>query len=96
MPVRYICRKCGRVLWSFTRVGQDYFGVPTPDEVRRMYGVCPTCKREFEDPSLEDIVIQPIVKKLVSHLNIGEVTLDALDVTKTTKSEEELIASQEA
>ena len=64
MPIRYICKKCGRVLWSFTKVGQDYFGVPTPDEIKRMYGVCPTCKREFETPSIEDVVIKSLVESI--------------------------------
>jgi DNA-directed RNA polymerase subunit RPC12/RpoP len=68
VPVKYICKKCGRVLWSFEHVGQDYFGIPTPDEIRRMYGVCPTCKREFEDPTIDDIVIKPASTKLVEYI----------------------------
>lgn len=38
-------------------MGQDYYGVPTPEEVIRVHGVCPRCKRELEIPSLADIMI---------------------------------------
>lgn len=89
MPIRYICRKCGHVLWSFTHVGQDYFGVPTPDEIKRMYGVCPSCKREFIKPSLEDIILEPISKKLVKQTGV----LDILDTSKTFKTGEGTIVS---
>ncbi len=58
MPVRYICRHCGTVLWEFKHVGQDYYGLPTPTEVMNVYGgICPNCKRELRKPDLEDIRI---------------------------------------
>jgi len=63
VPVRYVCRKCGFVLWKFEHVGQDYYGVPTPEEIRRVYGVCPNCKSELAIPSIEDIVIEAIAPK---------------------------------
>jgi len=61
MPVRYVCKNCGHVLWVFTKVGQDYLGVPSPDELRRIYGVCPRCKRDITTPRFEDVLIKPII-----------------------------------
>jgi len=58
MPVRYLCRHCGAILWEFKHVGQDYYGLPTPTEVINVYGgICPNCKRELRRPSLNDIRI---------------------------------------
>lgn len=63
MPVIYVCRVCGFKLYEFERVGQDYFGVPTPSEVINWYGgVCPKCNSKLNRPSLEDIVIKPLKK----------------------------------
>lgn len=46
MPIIYRCKSCGSVLYVFERVGQDAFGVPTPDELARRYGGrCPFCGR---------------------------------------------------
>jgi len=59
MPVRYVCKNCGQVLWVFTRVGQDYLGIPSPDELRRIYGVCPNCKKDIATPRFEDVLIKP-------------------------------------
>ncbi|GEM_PF-426267 len=59
MPVKYVCRNCGFVLWEFREVGQDYYGVPTPEEVIRVYGgICPRCKSDLRMPSLNDISIK--------------------------------------
>ncbi len=58
MPVRYVCRRCGYVLWEFKHVGQDCYGLPTPTEVMNVYGgICPRCKRELRKPGLDDIII---------------------------------------
>ena len=44
MPVRYVCSNCGHQLFAFERVGQDFYGVRTPSEVRNMFaGKCPKC-----------------------------------------------------
>jgi len=61
MPVRYVCKNCGQVLWIFTKVGQDYLGVPSPDELRRIYGVCPKCKKDIAAPRFEDVIIKPAI-----------------------------------
>ncbi|MEM0355605.1 MAG: hypothetical protein QW716_02930 [Desulfurococcaceae archaeon] len=60
LPVKYVCRKCGEVLWLFRKVGQDYYGIPTPDEIIRSRGVCPRCKNILTPPRLEDIVISGV------------------------------------
>jgi hypothetical protein len=55
MPIRYICRSCGHVIYEFKKVGQDFSGVPTPLEVIRITGgICPACKRHLELPSSGD------------------------------------------
>lgn len=58
MPVRYVCKRCGHILWNFERVGQDYFGVPAPEDIIRIYGVCPRCKCDLTIPSIDDITIK--------------------------------------
>jgi len=59
MPVVYRCKSCGRVIFAFKRVGQDYFGVPTPGELAsRLGGRCPFCGKPLNlRPGLEDIRI---------------------------------------
>jgi ribosomal protein S27AE len=58
MPVRYICGNCGYILSVFYEVGQDYYGVPTPEEVYRIHGgICPKCKHDLSMPTLNDIRI---------------------------------------
>jgi RNA polymerase subunit RPABC4/transcription elongation factor Spt4 len=65
MPIRYRCRNCGAVLYEFTRVGQDYMGVPTPREVAFMYFfTCPVCKSPLNPDTSnpdwrEHIIIKP-------------------------------------
>jgi len=81
MPVKYVCSNCGHVLWVFNKVGQDYLGVPTPDEIRRIYGVCPVCKSEFVKPSIERIdirVVKPVNRIHVTSINKYSVVEDAL------------------
>ncbi|MEM0377902.1 MAG: hypothetical protein QXP68_02645 [Thermosphaera sp.] len=58
MPVRYICGNCGYILSIFYEVGQDYYGVPTPEEVYRIHGgICPRCKHDLAMPTMRDIRI---------------------------------------
>lgn len=58
MAVLYVCRACDTVVYQFTRVGQDSFGLPTPRELMlRVSSRCPKCGREFRIPSVNDIVI---------------------------------------
>ncbi len=59
MPIRYVCKHCGYVIWEFKQVGQDYFGIPTPSEIMLATGgICPNCKRELSIPTLSDIRIR--------------------------------------
>ena len=61
MPVVYVCKECGFILYRFERVGQDYYGMPTPSEIMNWYGgVCPKCNSKLRSPSLEDVQIKPI------------------------------------
>ncbi len=58
MPVVYKCRNCGTILHVFYKVGQDYYGIPTPSEVISLFGgVCPRCGSKLRIPQLQDIRI---------------------------------------
>ena len=59
MPVKYVCKNCGYILYEFERVGQDFYGVRTPSEIRSIFGgICPRCGHELSTPSIEDIKIR--------------------------------------
>ena len=67
MPITYVCKRCGYVLYRFERVGQDCYGLPSPAEVINMYGgICPRCKADLRPPSVEDIV-EKIKYSITSH-----------------------------
>lgn len=71
MPVKYVCRHCGYVLWEFNKVGQDYFGLPSPSEVINAHGgICPRCKHDLRRPSLKDIKINIARRRKPSILDI--------------------------
>ncbi|NON62168.1 hypothetical protein [Candidatus Acidianus copahuensis] len=56
MVVRYTCKKCGFELYRFEKVGQDFYGVRTPSEIRSIYGGrCPKCGHAIETPTLSEI-----------------------------------------
>lgn len=77
MPVRYICRHCGFILWEFKHVGQDCYGLPSPSEIITFYGgICPKCKKELSKPSLNDISIS--VKGLQQHVSAKHALSQAL------------------
>jgi len=62
-PIRYRCKHCGYILFEFVKVGQDYYGVPTPEEIYRIYGgVCPRCKSMLEIPSPTEIRSRIIIR----------------------------------
>ncbi|MEM1629063.1 MAG: hypothetical protein QXP02_05560 [Desulfurococcaceae archaeon] len=69
MPVRYVCKHCGHILFEFKKVGQDYNGIPTPEEVYRTCGgICPRCKNSLEIPRKEYakvILIRPYIESRV-------------------------------
>lgn len=63
MSVIYKCRSCGFILYKFERVGQDYYGIPTPSEIMNWYGgVCPRCNMKLNKPRISDIRIAPLTK----------------------------------
>lgn len=58
LAVIYVCRGCDEPLYIFNRVGQDSFGLPTPSELKgRVSSRCPRCGREFNIPSINDVII---------------------------------------
>ncbi|MCY0867777.1 MAG: hypothetical protein OWQ48_00885 [Desulfurococcus sp.] len=68
MAIRYRCRNCGAILYEFVRVGQNFYGIPTPEEVYRLYGgVCPKCKSLLEVPSLEEIRSRIVIRSAISY-----------------------------
>jgi len=57
--VRYICSKCGSVLYVFVP-GRDYFGIMTFGELVQKLGIdrCPHCGKKLEKPRLDRVVIR--------------------------------------
>jgi len=52
-PVRYICKKCGHEIYRFEEVGQDYYGVRSPSEIKSIFGrKCPRCGHELGEPTM--------------------------------------------
>jgi len=61
--VIFRCKKCGKPIYVFEKVGQDCFGVPSPSELfMRLGGKCPHCGRTLIKPSLENIRLLGRVK----------------------------------
>ncbi|MCQ4344576.1 MAG: hypothetical protein RXQ70_00150 [Sulfolobaceae archaeon] len=59
----YVCKSCGREIFSFKKVGQDFYGIRTPSEIKAMFGgKCPYCGHELSVPDLNDIVIRPRIR----------------------------------
>ncbi|MEM0173349.1 MAG: hypothetical protein QXV69_03590 [Sulfolobaceae archaeon] len=53
-------------MYKFEKVGQDFYGVRTPSEIKLLYGGrCPQCGRELGKPSLEDVKIRLINKRKI-------------------------------
>lgn len=56
MPVIYRCRVCNSELYLFEKVGQDFYGLPTPSELAvKLGGKCPKCRSELKVVGIEDI-----------------------------------------
>jgi transcription initiation factor TFIIB len=48
-PIRYVCKNCGFELYRFERVGENFYGVRTPSEIKSIYGEkCPKCYSSLE------------------------------------------------
>ncbi|WP_338601858.1 hypothetical protein V6M85_00975 [Sulfolobus tengchongensis] len=46
------------MLHRFEKVGQDFYGVRTPSEIKSIFGgKCPKCGHELSAPTLDDIKI---------------------------------------
>ncbi|BFH74152.1 hypothetical protein SJAV_20960 [Sulfurisphaera javensis] len=46
-------------MYKFDKVGQDFYGVRTPSEIKTIFGgKCPRCGHELSTPTLEDIKIK--------------------------------------
>lgn len=86
MAIRYRCKRCGHVLYEFRGVGQNYIGIPTPDEIIKLVGyVCPSCKRILEPPSRnfkEYVIIRSSVETRIPTLvkPINQDTVEKLKV----------------
>ena len=58
MVIMYVCRGCDTIIYQFSRVGQDSFGLPTPQELKgRVSSRCPRCGRELGVPGVNDVII---------------------------------------
>jgi len=59
MPIKYVCKNCGYILYQFDHVGQDTLGVRTPSELKVIFaGECPRCGHPLGTPKVEDINIR--------------------------------------
>lgn len=96
MPIRYVCKHCGLVLWEFKEVGQDYYGLPTPEEIIRVYGgICPRCKADLTIPSMNDISIR--LRREISYSRVEEMMerLYTIDLLGIGTRNEGFMAAQE-
>lgn len=60
----YRCKRCGYTFYVFSKVGLDFFGMPTPSEISNWYaGVCPKCGKPVEKPSARDVKIIPFPRR---------------------------------
>lgn len=58
VPIMYRCASCGETLFIFKSVGQDSFGVPTPDELfSKIGGKCPKCGKLLTKPTLNKVKV---------------------------------------
>ncbi|AEB94559.1 MULTISPECIES: hypothetical protein [Metallosphaera] len=64
MAVVYKCKGCNHVLYTFNKVGQDFYGVRTPSEISSIYGgKCPKCGKKLTVPSSDEITVRLKLKK---------------------------------
>ncbi|MDT7888401.1 MAG: hypothetical protein RQ885_05440 [Desulfurococcales archaeon] len=57
MAIMYVCKGCDTIIYRFS-VGQDSFGLPTPQELKaRVASRCPKCGRELSVPSVDSVII---------------------------------------
>jgi tRNA(Ile2) C34 agmatinyltransferase TiaS len=90
MPIRYICRKCGAILYEYIGVSEQYpCGTLSPHTVARIYNyVCPVCgsrlKSNTRNPDWrEHIIIKPASKpKRKKHRSSREHNIDASEEIK--------------
>ncbi|MBP1358221.1 MAG: hypothetical protein JZD40_07035 [Sulfolobus sp.] len=46
-------------MYKFEKVGQDFYGVRTPSEIKTIFGgKCPKCGHDLSVPTIEDIKIK--------------------------------------
>lgn len=97
MPVKYVCKHCGYILWEFREVGQDYYGIPTPEEVIRVYGgICPKCKHDLSIPSLSNISIKLLRGySLISELENKLMSEKSSSILNMSNRTDDFMAAQE-
>ncbi len=79
MVVIFRCRNCGAILFRFSRVGQDFYGLPTPDELKaRIGGRCPRCGSIPGRPTPDSIIVLASRAQLMKYLGLlsSTVTLE--------------------
>jgi len=73
MPIRYICRRCGTILYEYTNVSEQYpCGAPSPHEVARIYYVCPVCGRRLKSNTSNPDWREHIIIKQAEHSKRGK------------------------
>ena len=89
VPIRYICRRCGTILYEYTRVSEQYpCGAPSPDAVARIYNyVCPVCRAQLNPDTTnsdwrEHLIIKPAKPKLEKRRSSREHHIEASEEVK--------------
>lgn len=69
LAVIFRCKNCGTVLFKFSRVGQDFYGLPTPEELRaRIGGRCPSCGTIPTKPTADNVIIMSSRAQILKYL----------------------------
>ncbi|BCU68670.1 hypothetical protein HS7_21070 [Sulfolobales archaeon HS-7] len=64
----WTCKGCEYELFRFEKVGQDYYGVRTPQEIMSYHGnKCPRCGRQLEMPTIFSIQIARKKRKTLDY-----------------------------
>ena len=70
MPIVYVCKNCGFVIYVYPNKGlSKFYGTPTPSEVKCLASpICPRCFRLLQRPDLDDVRLVPFSKILLAIL----------------------------
>lgn len=80
LVVIFRCRNCGTILFRFSRVGQDFYGLPTPEELRaRIGGKCPICGTIPIKPTADNVLIMSSRSQMLRYLRSSIVLVENIN-----------------